>query len=161
MTTTTITMVVTVLVGIGFALFLIFRSLREHVETADRVISELQRGNLKARFPIKKNDEIGRAMERFNQMADQIEQLVERLRSAEASRNFLLQELTHDLRTPVGCIHTSSSVLKVLPPDDAPAIGAMIQTIEDSSSELSRIIDRVSFVLKASADPSSPMAGLI
>jgi signal transduction histidine kinase len=67
------------------------------------------------------------------------------------------RRISHDLRTPVGCIHTSSSVLKVLPPDDAPAIGAMIQTIEDSSSELSRIIDRVSFVLKASADPSSPI----
>jgi signal transduction histidine kinase len=66
------------------------------------------------------------------------------------------RRISHDLRTPVGCIHTSSSVLKVLPPDDAPAIGAMIQTIEDSSTELSRIIDRVSFVLKASADPSSP-----
>jgi signal transduction histidine kinase len=67
------------------------------------------------------------------------------------------RRISHDLRTPVGCIHTSSSVLKVLPPDDAPAIGAMIQTIEDSSTELSRIIDRVSFVLKASADPSSPI----
>jgi signal transduction histidine kinase len=94
-------LVLTVLVGIAFALFLIFRSLREHVETADHVISELQRGNLKARFPVKKNDEIGKAMNRFNQMADQIEQLVERLRKAEASRNLLLQDLTHDLRTPV------------------------------------------------------------
>lgn len=101
-----VTLVFTVLVGIGFALFLIFRSLREHVQTADRVISELQKGNLKARFPIAKNDEIGKAMIRFNQMADQIEQLVERVRSAEASRNFLLQELTHDLRTPVASMRS-------------------------------------------------------
>jgi signal transduction histidine kinase len=101
-----VTLVLTVLVGIGFALFLIFRSLREHVQTADRVISELQKGNLKARFPIAKNDEIGKAMVRFNQMADQIEQLVERVRSAEASRNFLLQELTHDLRTPVASMRS-------------------------------------------------------
>lgn len=101
-----LTLVITVTVGVGFALFLIFRSLREHVETADRVISELQNGNLKARFPIKKQDEIGNAMARFNQMADQIEQLVEKVRAAEKSRNFLLQELTHDLRTPVAAMRS-------------------------------------------------------
>lgn len=93
-----------ILCGISFALYLIFRSLREHVATADHVISELQAGNLKARFPIRKNDEIGRAMERFNLMASEIEKLVEKLRSSEQSRNFLLQELTHDLRTPVASL---------------------------------------------------------
>ncbi|MGZ3713626.1 MAG: ATP-binding protein [Bdellovibrionota bacterium] len=96
--------VVMVLCGIACALYLIFRSLRANVATADQVISELQSGNLKARFPIRKNDEIGRAMERFNLMASEIEKLVERLRSSEQSRNFLLQELTHDLRTPVASL---------------------------------------------------------
>jgi signal transduction histidine kinase len=93
-----------VLAGIAFALFLIFRSLRDHVATADRVISELQGGDLKARFPVRKRDEIGQAMERFNLMAEEIEKLVERLRSSEQSRNFLLQDLTHDLRTPVASL---------------------------------------------------------
>ncbi|HWA08907.1 MAG TPA: HAMP domain-containing sensor histidine kinase [Opitutaceae bacterium] len=61
--------------------------------------------------------------------------------------------ISHDLRTPVGCIFTGSHLLKVLPPTDTESIGAMIDNIEQSSAEISRIIDRVSFVLKASADP--------
>ncbi len=97
-------MIIMVLVGIAVALLLIFRSLREHVVAADHVISELQSGNLKARFPVEKIDEIGNAKMRFNAMADEIERLVERLRSAESSRNNLLQELAHDLRTPVASL---------------------------------------------------------
>lgn len=100
------TLVFTVLAGIAMALFLIFRSLREHVRVADEVIGELQAGNLKARFPIRSGDEIGSAMARFNRMAEEIEQLVLRLQAAEASRNFLLQELTHDLRTPVAALRS-------------------------------------------------------
>ncbi|MGZ3657054.1 MAG: ATP-binding protein [Bdellovibrionota bacterium] len=95
-----------VLMGIGIALWIIFRSLRATAQQADDVISELKRGNLKARFPIHRNDEIGQAMKRFNSMADEIESLVERLRAAESSRNNLLQELTHDLRTPVASLKT-------------------------------------------------------
>src|SRR5262249_45941559 len=99
-------MIIMVLVGIAVALLMIFRSLRDHVVSADHVISELQRGNLKARFPIERLDEIGAAKMRFNAMADEIERLVERLRSAESSRNNLLQELAHDLRTPVASLQS-------------------------------------------------------
>lgn len=99
-------MSIMVLVGIAGALLMIFRSLREHVVAADHVITELHRGNLKARFPVARKDEIGSAMMRFNAMADEIERLVERLRSAESSRNNLLQELAHDLRTPVASLQS-------------------------------------------------------
>ncbi len=95
-----------VLAGIGLGLAIIFRSLRAAGSQADEVISELKRGNLKARFPIQRRDEIGAAMQRFNSMADEIEKLVDRLRQAENSRNNLLQELTHDLRTPVASLRT-------------------------------------------------------
>jgi signal transduction histidine kinase len=97
-------LVLSVLVGVGVALSFIFRTLGKKVVLADTVIAELQRGNLKARFPIKKRDEFGAAMERFNQMADEIELLVERLVNTEKSRMKLLQELAHDLRTPVASL---------------------------------------------------------
>ncbi len=99
-------MSVMMLLGIAVALLMIFRSLREHVEAADKVIGELQQGNLKARFPIEREDEIGKAKARFNAMANEIERLVDRLRTAERSRNNLLQELAHDLRTPVASLQS-------------------------------------------------------
>jgi signal transduction histidine kinase len=112
-------LVVSVLIGVGCALFLLFRSVRDRVEAADFVINELHKGNLKARFPIKKRDEFGPAIMRFNLMADEIERLVERLKSVESSRMSLLQELAHDLRTPVASlknlletIHTKQESIK-------------------------------------------------
>ncbi len=74
---------------------------------ARRVMGELKAGHLQARFPLTRLDEVGSMMATFNEMADQIEQLVVRLRTAERSRNELLRSLAHDLRTPL----TSLSLL--------------------------------------------------
>ena len=88
----------------GFSLFLLLFLMRQKARLANSVISELQNGNLKARFPIKKLDEFGQTMLSFNRMADEIELLVERLKSTEQSRKVLLQELAHDLRTPIASL---------------------------------------------------------
>lgn len=93
--------VISILIGIAVSLIFLSRTLRTKIVLADSVLAELQKGNLKARFPIKSMDEIGQAMTRFNNMADEIERLVEQIRSADKSRMSLLQELTHDLRTPI------------------------------------------------------------
>ena len=100
-----------VVFGIIFSLFVIFKSLQEHVKMADWVLSELKNGNLKARFPIQKNDEIGRGMQRFNSMADEIELLVEKLRRTEQSRKQLVQELAHDIRTPVAALKGTLEII--------------------------------------------------
>ena len=63
------------------------------------------------------------------------------------------RRVSHDLRTPLGCIYTTSGVFKELPAEDQESILTMAGIIKESSGEISRIIDRVSFVLKASADP--------
>jgi signal transduction histidine kinase len=92
------------LLGVAAAIFLIYASISKNVKLADKVLSELQKGNLKARFPIHRKDEFGQAMIRFNRMAEEIENLVEHLRSVEAARTKLLQELAHDLRTPIASL---------------------------------------------------------
>jgi signal transduction histidine kinase len=99
-------LVVSVLLGIALSMILLFRSLRQKAELADSVLAELQSGNLKARFPLGKMDEIGQAMSRFNRMADEIERLVEQVKGAEKTRMRLLQELAHDLRTPVASLRS-------------------------------------------------------
>jgi signal transduction histidine kinase len=60
------------------------------------------------------------------------------------------RRVSHDLRTPVGCIRMTSDVLST----DLESVGMMADVIRESSIEISRMIDRVSFVLKASVDPS-------
>ncbi|HEY4248501.1 MAG TPA: HAMP domain-containing sensor histidine kinase [Lacunisphaera sp.] len=63
------------------------------------------------------------------------------------------RRVSHDLRTPLGCIYTTSGVFKELPAGDQESILTMAGIIKESSGEISQIVDRVSFILKASADP--------
>ncbi len=105
-------LVLSLLIGVGLTLFVIYLSVRKKVKDADYVISELHKGNLKARFAVDRNDEFGQAMLRFNQMADQIEHLVSHLKSVEVSRRKLLQELAHDLRTPIASLKTLLETLE-------------------------------------------------
>ena len=91
-------------IGIGVTLFIISISVYKKLKEADFVISELHSGNLKARFKIERQDEFGEAMIRFNKMADEIQNLVEHLQFVEAARTKLLQELAHDLRTPIASL---------------------------------------------------------
>ncbi|HWA11145.1 MAG TPA: HAMP domain-containing sensor histidine kinase [Opitutaceae bacterium] len=92
----------------------------------------------------------------FRSAALQHELLVENLR-LQGDLRTVARRISHDLYTPVGCIYTSSQVLKIiLSPDGTPSIAVMVRNIEDSSAEISQIIERVSFVLRASADPCAP-----
>ncbi|MEO6995172.1 MAG: HAMP domain-containing sensor histidine kinase [Lacunisphaera sp.] len=66
------------------------------------------------------------------------------------------RRVSHDLRTPLGCIYTTSGVFKELPSGDMESILTMAGIIKESSEEISQIVDRVSFILRASADPIAP-----
>lgn len=148
-------MIIMVLAGVAVALATIFRSLREHVVAADRVISELQQGNLKARFPIERVDEIGKAKMRFNAMADEIERLVERLRSAEASRNNLLQELAHDLRTPVASL---GSILETVfgEAQMAPDVADLAQLAEKEVDYMGHLVEDLLLLAQLSEPSYTP-----
>lgn len=112
-------LILSLLIGIGATLFIIYISVFKKIKEADEVISEMQRGNLKARFKIGRRDEFGEAMIRFNTMADEIEKLVEQMKFVELSRTKLLQELAHDLRTPIS------------------ALKSLLETLDQKESQLS------------------------
>ncbi len=104
-------LVVSVLLASIVSVFLLFYAMRSRAKLVDQIISEMHSGNLKARFPIAKLDEVGQLMLKFNKMADEIEKLVERTKSSEAARMRLLQQLAHDLRTPVASLKTMSETI--------------------------------------------------
>ncbi|MEC9282383.1 MAG: HAMP domain-containing sensor histidine kinase [Bdellovibrionota bacterium] len=99
-----ISLFVSLLFGVIFSLSLVYFSMKRGIIQADKVISEMQSGNLKARFKISRKDAFGDAMRRFNFMADEIEKLVQSLKESESAKNKLLQELAHDLRTPIASL---------------------------------------------------------
>jgi signal transduction histidine kinase len=63
--------------------------------------------------------------------------------------------VNHDLRTPLSPIYTSCEVLRLTLGPAVASHGPMIQSITNSVDELTALLDRVSFVLKASVSPKS------
>ena len=101
------------LVGsLGLAATITFFYLRRKSREAREVLGRLSRGDLKARFEIRRVDQIGSLMLDFNRMTSEIEDLVHRLHEAENARTRLLQELGHDLRTPLTSMRTAFETLR-------------------------------------------------
>lgn len=92
-------------------LLITFVYLRQKSIQAKEVLGRLEKGDLKARFPITRLDEVGSLMTDFNRMANAIEHLVSRVEETEQSRQALLQELGHDLRTPMTSLRTAADTL--------------------------------------------------
>ncbi len=88
------------LIAIG-TLLLYFR---QKAAIAKSVMTDLKSGHLKSRFPVEKIDETGLIMLEFNNMADEIERLVTKVKKSEESRKQLLQDLSHDLKTPLASL---------------------------------------------------------
>ena len=100
-------------VGLAIFLSLLLTSfyLRQKSKQARVVLSRLEKGELDARFEIKRFDEVGSLMLDFNRMAAEIERLVKRLKEMETARTTLLSELSHDLRTPLTSVRASVETL--------------------------------------------------
>ncbi|MBK9038005.1 MAG: hypothetical protein IPL83_02400 [Bdellovibrionales bacterium] len=95
------------------SVFFLFVYLRKNAEKARSVLRSLGQGDLTVRFKLKKFDEFGGLLGEFNQMADKIQHLVQQVHHTEQTRKNLLQELGHDLRTPLSALRTASETLKL------------------------------------------------
>ncbi len=100
------------LISVALALFYQFSKYRERAYEALEVLSELKHGNLSARMPSKKFEELAPLVQAFNQMAGELERMVENMRKADHARRQLLQDLAHDLRTPLSSLKTFLETLK-------------------------------------------------
>lgn len=105
--------VVTLVTAILLGLLLLTLYLRGRSTEARRVIQNMEAGDLSARFTSGRLDAIGGLMQHFNAMADEIQRLVMQLQAIEKTRRELLQELGHDLRTPLTSLRTAIDTLSV------------------------------------------------
>lgn len=95
------------------------------------VLADLRAGKLDSRFQVDRLDEIGNLMVTFNEMADEIQSLVLKLRSSEQERTSMLQFLAHDIRTPL-------TSLRLIADDIATAKAKDLKTRKRSSQLLNR-----------------------
>ncbi|KYG67194.1 hypothetical protein AZI86_09295 [Bdellovibrio bacteriovorus] len=114
---TLISMVACILISIGLALFYQFSKYQGRSDEAVEVLNRMREGNLSARMPQKKKfDELAPLVGAFNQMAGDLEHMVEQLRKSDQARRQLLQDLAHDLRTPLTSLRTFLETLQTAGP---------------------------------------------
>ncbi|AFY01515.1 sensor protein kdpD [Bdellovibrio bacteriovorus str. Tiberius] len=102
-----------IVIALILAIAAIFFYMRKKSLEARSVLRRLEEGDLKARFEIHRLDEFGGLMLDFNRMAEEIEKLVGRIHATERTRKQLLQEMGHDLRTPLTSLKTSFETLQI------------------------------------------------
>lgn len=85
---------------------------RKAANQTRNVLQELKAGNLKARFPKDGKDNLGIISNEVNDMADELEKLVLSLEDNELKRKNILQELVHDLRTPITSLNSMLELLR-------------------------------------------------
>lgn len=100
---TALGLVLTALLVVATVAWLIARTFARPVGELQRAVRQLRSGRLEARLPpaiTARRDELGALAADFNSMADQITSLL-------ASRQQLMAELSHELRSPLARLHAA------------------------------------------------------
>ena len=74
-------------------------------------IQQFHSGNLKARIPVKNNNELDTIGLVFNEMADTLGKNIQELKETDEFRRELISNVSHDLRTPVASIQGYAETL--------------------------------------------------
>jgi two-component system sensor histidine kinase MtrB len=91
---------------------LVARGVLAPVDEASRAAVRIERGDLSARVPVLSNDEFGVWAERFNRMADSLEDTIVRLEAAQAQNRRFVADVAHELRTPLSALVAEASLLR-------------------------------------------------
>jgi two-component system sensor histidine kinase MtrB len=82
------------------------------VDVASRAAVRIERGDLSARVPVTSRDEFGVWADRFNRMADSLEETIVRLEAAQAQNRRFVADVAHELRTPTTALVAEASLLR-------------------------------------------------
>lgn len=140
----------------GFALaasalvgYFLSRQLVRRLEQVGRAAEALAAGDLGARIPEGRDDEVGQLARRFNDMADRltttVAELDARTREAEsalAAKRELIANVSHELRTPLASISGHAESLLLLGESASPERHAeSLEVLHREARQLSRLVD--------------------
>ncbi|MYJ95319.1 MAG: HAMP domain-containing histidine kinase [Proteobacteria bacterium] len=108
--------------------YLMAGSIAGRLEQINRISQEIRHGDLSRRMPLRRgSDEFDRLSGNLNRMLDQIQTLMEGVRSVSDA-------IAHDLRTPLARLRTRLERLRKVPPGEVDA--GVAQSIQETDSML-------------------------
>lgn len=115
------TLIISGMCMIIFALiFMLFQNRQAvYLKKIVAAMDEISKGNLDVEVPIEGDDELAQLAASLNTMADDIQTLIAKERSTEQSKNELITNVAHDLRTPLTSILGYMELLDSNPELDA------------------------------------------
>ncbi len=98
------TMIITGCFLFLFFFFMLSKGSIRYLEEISGTLGKIAEGNFDIQIPKRSNDELGLLAENINQMTRKLKQSIEEERNAELTKNELVTNVSHDLRTPLTSI---------------------------------------------------------
>lgn len=105
-------LLISIVVSIFFLTRWLSSGIKDSLDQLSEGVKQIGDGNLEYRIHSAKKDEIGKACDEFDEMADYLEQSVSERTHYEEMRRQMLAGISHDLRTPLTSIKAYVSGLK-------------------------------------------------
>lgn len=132
------------LIGIGVFAF-VFGMLQHQTLKYTRKISaslqEISEGHFNTRIPLRGDNELSDIAMQVNHMAEEIEQLLEKEKQAEETKNELITNIAHDLRTPLTSILGYLDILASRPDLPEETRQNYIRIAHDKAKHLQQMIE--------------------
>ncbi|MGZ4134079.1 MAG: HAMP domain-containing sensor histidine kinase, partial [Tumebacillaceae bacterium] len=113
----------------------------KQIETLAAGLQEISKGHLDYRVPEQSRDEIGSLASDINRMASELQLTIEEERLAEKTKNELITNVSHDLRTPLTSIMGYLKLLQDKKYDTPAQLDEFIQIASGKSEQLRALIE--------------------
>lgn len=124
-----------------FLFFWITKRKTKYIEELASGLLEISKGKLHYRVPMRSRDELGTLADNINRMTAELEQTIEEERRAEATKNELITNVSHDLRTPLTLIMGYLRLLKDKNYESETQADSYISIAYGKSEKLKHLID--------------------
>ena len=133
------TVLIGVAISIAISLF-ISRALLSPIRGMTRAAEAMADGDFSSKISVESDDEIGVLSRTFNDMAAQIESMLEELKNSEKLRREFVANVSHELRTPLTSIRTYAETLYDSPELSEETESDFLHVIVNESDRMTKIV---------------------
>ncbi len=149
--TLAVTLLLAVLIGARLA-----DSIAKPIVEMSEVSQRIAEGHLDQRVKASSKDEVGLLAENFNRMISRLQSMMLRLSEEAKRREDFVSDISHQLRTPVTAILTTTEALLSGGKDDPEVAQQFLDSLAQQSEQLSKLLDGLLSMSRLGMDKIKP-----